>query len=180
MRDHPNVVLAILGDGPYLKDLDRLARDLGVSGQVEFVGKVPFDQVPDYLKGADLFCFSSLTETQGLVTVEAMAAGLPVVAVEATGTQDVIKDGENGLLTPDDSLALAQAITRVLKHPELRSRFQKASLDTARKYGIKTQAEKLVGVYEQAIQAQKEGRKVSVASDGKSRRPHQRRLASSD
>lgn len=180
MQDHPNVVLAILGDGPYLKDLDRLTRNLGVSEQVEFIGKVPFDQVPDYLKAADLFCFSSLTETQGLVTVEAMAAGLPVVAVEATGTQDVIEDGENGLLTPDDDHALAQAISRVLENPELRSKLGRASLNTAGEYGSNTQAKKLVGVYEQAIQAQKEGRKVSVATDGKSRRPLERSPASPD
>jgi 1,2-diacylglycerol 3-alpha-glucosyltransferase len=178
MQDYPNVVLAILGDGPHLKDLDRLTRDLGISEQVEFVGKVPFERVPVYLKAADLFCFSSLTETQGLVTVEAMAAGLPVVAVEATGTQDVIEDGENGLLTPDDSLALAQAISSVLEHPELKSRLGKASLSTARKYGITTQAKKMVAVYQQAIQAQKEGRKVSVAVGGKSRRPLERRSTS--
>jgi hypothetical protein len=66
---------------------------------INLIGTVPFDEVPNYLKAADLFCFASITETQGLVTLEAMAAGLPIVAVDATGTSDAVTNGEQGLLT---------------------------------------------------------------------------------
>jgi glycosyltransferase involved in cell wall biosynthesis len=165
VQRHPDVRLVLLGDGPNRKELVELTQDLGIAGRVDFVGKVPFEEIPCYLKAADLFCFSSLTETQGLVTVEAMAAGLPVVAVDATGTRDVIEHGKDGLLTPDDSQALAQAISRVLEDPQLADRLKAAGLDKARSYSIAEQAQKLLSVYQEAIEARKAGRQVHVAEE---------------
>ncbi len=164
---HPDVCLAILGDGPFRKDLMELARKLGITDRVDFVGKVPFDDVPHYLKAADLFCFASQTETQGLVTVEAMAAGLPVVAVNATGTRDVVEHGKDGYLTSDDSRALAQAISIVLKDEDLMNRLRVASLEKAQSYTIELQARKLVEVYGQAQEDKKAGRHVPVAEEGR-------------
>ena len=165
VQRHPDVRLVLLGDGPNRKELVELTQDLGIAGRVDFVGKVPFEEIPCYLKAADLFCFSSLTETQGLVTVEAMAAGLPVVAVDATGTRDVIEHGKDGLLTPDDSQALAQAISRVLEDPQLADRLKAAGLDKARSYSIAEQAQKLLSVYQEAIEARKAGRQVHVSEE---------------
>lgn len=175
------VRLVILGDGPHRKALTQTARELGISGRVEFAGKVPFGEVPGYLKSADLFCFASLTETQGLVTVEAMAAGLPVVAVNATGTRDVVDDGVDGLLIPDDSRALARAIIRVIEDEPLRRRLRAAAEKKARAYSIELQAKKLVGVYEKAIEAKKAGLQVPVDSEGRQAWPRGRSpISSSD
>ena len=66
---------------------------LGIQDMVTFVGNVPNDQVRDYLEAADLFLFASTSETQGIVLAEAMAAGAPVVAVRAVGTDDIIENG---------------------------------------------------------------------------------------
>ena len=165
VQRHPDVRLVILGDGPYRKDLVELTQSLGIAPSVDFVGKVPFEEIPCYLKAADLFCFSSLTETQGLVTVEAMAAGLPVAALDATGTRDVIEHGKDGLLTPDDSQALAQAISRILDDPGLADRLRAAGLDKARAYSIREQAQKMLSVYQEAIEARIAGRQVHVAEE---------------
>ena len=165
VQRHPDVRLVILGDGPYRKDLVELTESLGIAPSVDFVGKVPFEEIPCYLKAADLFCFSSLTETQGLVTVEAMAAGLPVAAVDATGTRDVIEHGKDGLLTPDDSQALAQAISRILDDPGLADRLRAAGLDKARAYSIREQAQKMLSVYQEAIEARIAGRQVHIAEE---------------
>jgi 1,2-diacylglycerol 3-alpha-glucosyltransferase len=173
------VRLVVLGDGPHRKALTQTARELGIAGRVEFVGKVPFEEVPCYLKAADLFCFASITETQGLVTVEAMAAGLPVVAVNATGTRDVVDDGVDGLLSPDDSAALAQAINRVVEDDPLRRRLRAGGEKKARAYSIKLQAKKLVGVYETAIEAKKAGVQVPVDDEGRQAWPRGRSRISS-
>ena len=135
---------------------------MGVAGRVEFTGVLPFDKVPHYLKAADLFVFASVTETQGLVTMEAMAADLPVVAVAATGTQDVVTDGQEGLLTDNDSGALAQAIERVIGDETLRQRFTQAAYQKAKSLDNKLQAQKLVDVYQQAIADKKADRLVRV------------------
>ncbi|MFZ0548234.1 MAG: glycosyltransferase [Candidatus Promineifilaceae bacterium] len=162
IQEIPHVRLVILGEGDERRDLEKLAKELGVADKIELPGLVPFKDVPNYLAAADLFCFASVTETQGLVTMEAMAVGLPVVAVEAGGTADVIEDGKDGLLTADDPHALAQAIIHVLKDDQLRTSMQTAALDKSDTFDIKHQAEQLIDVYQQAIEAKKNGRVVQV------------------
>lgn len=164
---HQKVRLVVLGDGPHRKALARIARQLGIAGRVEFAGKVPFEDVPSYLKASDLFCFASLTETQGLVTVEAMAAGLPVVAVDATGTRDVVEDGIDGLLVPDDSHALARGIIRVIQDEPLRRRLKAGAEKKARAYSIQSQAKELMSVYEKAIEAKRAGLQVPVEAESR-------------
>ena len=154
--------MVIIGEGDEKRALIKYAKKLGIAERVEFTGKVPFADVPNYLKAADLFCFASITETQGLVTMEALAAELPVVAVEATGTSDVIEHGRQGLLTDNDSDALAQAILQVLADEALWQRFKEAAAARAKEFDMLRQAEKLVAVYHQAIEDQQADRLVRV------------------
>lgn len=162
MQDRTDVRLVIIGGGEERKALEKQARDLGVADRVEFTGVIPFDEVPPHLKAADLFVFASRTETQGLVTMEAMAADLPVVAVDATGTRDVLTHQQEGLLTDNDSQALAQAMERVLGDEELFHRFKEAAQKRAESLDMKLQAERLVDVYHQAIEDKKADRLVPV------------------
>jgi glycosyltransferase involved in cell wall biosynthesis len=85
--------------------------------------------------------------------MEAISAGLPVAAVDATGTRDVIDHGQQGLLTPNDSHALAQAIEQVLGDESLQSRFKEAAWQKAQSFDIKLEAEKLLAVYHEAQEA---------------------------
>jgi glycosyltransferase involved in cell wall biosynthesis len=162
IREIPHVRLVILGEGDERRDLEKLAKELGVAEKIELPGVVPFDEVPNYLAAADLFCFASVTETQGLVTMEAMAAGLPVVAINAGGTADVVENGRDALLTADDPHQLAQAIIRVLQDDELRQSLQTAASQKVETFDIKRLAEQLITVYQQAIEAQRDGRVIQV------------------
>lgn len=162
MKKHPKLRVVLLGDGPERQNLKDLAVRMGIGERVNFMGKVPFDEIPSYLKGADFFGFTSKSETQGLVTLEALAAGLPVVAVDASGTRDIIKDDVQGFLVDDEPNALAQAIDRLLSDQNLYHRFHEAAQDRAKEFEIKCLTKKLINVYEQAIQDKKDKRVVKI------------------
>lgn len=162
LSDHSRARLVLIGDGPDRRKLKRLSQQLGIAPRVDFVGKLPFEEVPIHLNAADLFAFASHTETQGLVTLEAMAAGLPVVAVNAAGTRDVVEHERDGLLTKDDSHALAAAMKRMLDDPGVLDFFRQASMRKAGELEVGRQAKKLIEVYEQVIEAKK-ARKPSLA-----------------
>lgn len=154
--------LILIGDGPQKDDLKKFAKDLGISEHVNFTGLVPFDQIPRYLKAADIFCFSSISETQGLVTMEAMAAGLPVAAVRGTGTTEIVRDGETGMLTENSPAALAQAILNIIGDCELYQKFQNNALEISKSFDIAVQAQKMINIYEQAIEDKKAGRTIKA------------------
>ena len=107
--------LVILGEGPERNNLELFSHSLGIADYVEFLGETPFNDIPGFLKAADFFGFASTTETQGLVTMEALAAGLPVVAVNASGTRDVVENVRQGFLVENDPQALANAIEKLLQ-----------------------------------------------------------------
>jgi glycosyltransferase involved in cell wall biosynthesis len=159
-RSH--VRLVIIGDGPEEKDLKKLAAKLDITQNVDFTGRIPFEDVPKYLKAADIFCFASVTETQGLVTMEAMAAGLPVVAVDATGTRDAVADGKEGLLTPNDSDALAKAIKKVVDDKALQEKFRRNVSKKVKQFDMNLQAKRLIEVYQQAIEDKNANRFIKV------------------
>jgi 1,2-diacylglycerol 3-alpha-glucosyltransferase len=161
--DHPELRVVILGDGPDRDDLEQYAQELGIDRRVDFLGKVPFDEIPAHLKAADFFGFSSNTETQGLVSLEALAAGLPVVAINATGTRDVVEDGRTGILTENSSESLASGIRQLMEDKNLYTRFQAEAMDAAARFDIIAQARKLVGVYEQAIEDKRANRFVTLS-----------------
>ena len=101
---------------------------MGIAEHVTFTGALPFEEVPAYLKAADIFSFASVTETQGLVTIEAMAAGLPVVAVDGSGTRDIVEHGKQGFLVENDADALAKGINKLLSDPQQMKRFSNNAL----------------------------------------------------
>lgn len=162
IKEDNSVRLLLVGDGPQRNDLEKYAKKLGVAEQIKFTGRIPFDAVPAHLKAADIFCFASITETQGLVTMEAMAAGLPVVAVNASGTSDAVVDGQEGLLTKDDPTDLGQALKRVLNDEALLARLKANAVKKAEAFDMMVQAKKMVAVYEQAIEDKKAGRHVQI------------------
>ncbi len=102
---------------------------------VTFVGPVPYAEIAPYYAAADLFVFSSTTETQGLVLLESLAAGTPVVAVSAPGAADVIKDG-GGCLTEASQASFAQGILRVLEDEGELSKLRREAPAVAEHYSI--------------------------------------------
>jgi glycosyltransferase involved in cell wall biosynthesis len=162
LANHNDVRLVLIGEGEDRAGLEAYVQELGIATHVEFTGGLPFVDIPQYLSAADLFCFASVTETQGLVTMEALAAGLPVVAVNGSGTRDVVEYEQQGLLTDNDSQALAQAIQRVIDDQALKQRFAQAATEKARSFEAKHLAKKLVAVYEQAQEDKQADRNIEV------------------
>jgi glycosyltransferase involved in cell wall biosynthesis len=162
LKEEAKLRLVLVGDGPQAQALRQLAGDLGIAERVLFTGQVSFEQIPTYLKAADLFAFASVTETQGLATLEAMAAGLPVVAVAGPGTSDIVEDGEQGFLVQNDPQDLAKKMVELICNPESLSEFKTAVLKKSRSYDNKRLARKMLKVYEQAIRDKKDGQFVTV------------------
>lgn len=163
IRDIPHFRLVLIGDGPDRKDLEYLAKELGIRRRVTFTGSRPFSEVPSYMKAANLFGFASVTETQGLATLEAMAAGLPVIAVDASGTRDILNHGQQGYLVENNAEALAAAVKKLLSNPERMKKFAHAAYKRAQSFNIEKLTKSLLDVYEQAIYAKKKNRFVRVA-----------------
>lgn len=137
--------LAIAGDGPERDALEQRARELNIGERVHFLGAVGRDELPDLYASADAFVFSSMTETQGLVLVEALAAGTAVIAVDAPVVRDVLEGA--GRLVPPMARAFAEAIDAL---PESRDAAQVGqSREAAARFGIDEQARHVASLYEE-------------------------------
>ena len=117
---------------------------------VVFVGKVPNQEVKNYCRAADLFVFCSLSETQGIVLLESMAAGTPVIAVKATGVSDVVINGENGYMTDASEVKFAEKIMDVLEKKELEV-LSRGARRTAEEYRGSEIAKRALSAYAEAI-----------------------------
>jgi len=113
----PETRLMIVAFGPYQGVLQKLAQELGIADKVIFTGRVERTEVYNYLKAGDLFVCASKTETQGLVISEAKACGKPAVAINARGIAQMIENGVDGYLTPDDVEVFTQKVLAVLADP---------------------------------------------------------------
>lgn len=165
MEKYHDLRVIIIGDGTEKNELEKLAQELGIAEWVTFTGQLPFNEVTLHLKAADVFGFASVTETQGLVTMEAMAAGLPVVAVNASGTRDILENGEQGYLVPNDPDALAQSLIQLLDSPENMKRFGANALIRAETFDVKKCAVQLMDVYKQAREDKKHNQFVNIKDE---------------
>lgn len=161
--DHLEAELVIIGSGDEKKNLEKLAETLGLSERVTFTGLIEFDEVPKYLAAADLFVFASVTETQGLVTLEAMASGLPVVAVDASGTREAVGD-DSSILTEHKAEALGEGIRRMLKREDL-SELSRAARKRAESFGLIPQGKAMVEVYQKAMETHAAKERILVPSE---------------
>jgi glycosyltransferase involved in cell wall biosynthesis len=147
LQQCPETVLVIVGEGPDRAACAALARQQGLGGRVRFTGQR--DDIPDLLAAADVAVVPSLwQEPFGLVALEAMAAGRPVVAFRTGGLPESIVDGETGfLVAPGDETGLADAVARVLARPELAGRLGAAAARRAQAFSIRSHVERLEELY---------------------------------
>ncbi len=149
-KDYPNVVFVVVGDGPGKKSLEEQASKLNIADKVIFTGKVPWNEVPKYYNIGDVFVNASITETQGLTFVEAMAAGLPIVAKYAPNLSEFIKDGKNGILVRRNS-DFKHAIINILEDKKLGNKLIDNGYITAKEYSIEEFGDKLEMLYSEII-----------------------------
>jgi D-inositol-3-phosphate glycosyltransferase len=132
-----------------LPELRRLARALGLAEHVQFVGPIPHEQTAVFYRAADVCAVPSRYESFGLVAVEAMACGRPVVAARTGGLQVTVEDGVNGyLVDPDDSTQMAERLLTLWACPSLRAKLGAAGLVTAQHYAWPVIAERMRCLYE--------------------------------
>jgi 1,2-diacylglycerol 3-alpha-glucosyltransferase len=144
----PNLHLMIMGQGAARADLERLARQLGIANSVLFTGPVAYDQVSNYLTAADLFATASVTEVHPLTVIEAMAAGLPVVAVASPGIVDTIVSGESGLLTTRPDGGLAAALVGLASNEARRQQMAQTARCSSERFDITHTVQRTLALYE--------------------------------
>jgi phosphatidylinositol alpha-mannosyltransferase len=156
----PGVQVLIVGRG----DEDELCEEAGpLAGHLRFLGQVDDDEKASAMRSADVYCAPNTGgESFGIVLVEAMAAGTPVVASDLDAFRRVLRDGEAGrLVAVDDGDALAAGLIDVLGDDALRARYVEAAKTAVRRYDWSVVAQQIVRVYETVAAA---GAKVEVAS----------------
>ncbi|MCI5606000.1 MAG: glycosyltransferase [Treponema sp.] len=146
-----DAVLVIVGDGGELPALKAKASKLPYSWNICFTGYCNRDELAYYYKMADVFVFPSLTETQGLVTLEAMTIGLPVVAIGEMGTLDVMQGDNGGFMVKNDLQEFSQKVIALLQDKELHEQKSKEAVEWSKKWSITETTDKLIAVYEKAI-----------------------------
>lgn len=144
----PRAQLAIVGDGPARESLERLGRRLDIADHLHWTGYLPRTVVlREAYQGADGFVFASQTETQGLVLLEAMAQGLPCVAVAAQGTCDLLEEGSGALIAPLHAEAFAARVAALLADGAWRSRLSSAAREHAAQWSAPAAARRLEQIY---------------------------------
>ena len=153
-RQQPQLVLVIAGEGPALPSLRRQAAELGIEKLVRFVGYLPRDgALRDCYAAADVFTFASRTETQGLVLLEAMAIGLPVLAIPALGAAEIIKPGRGAIAAAETPEGFAGQLVGLLNRPTKLLIMADEAIDFAREWDAASQGTRLVALYRQLLRA---------------------------
>lgn len=150
----PELHLLLLGEGPAQASLKAQARALELEDQVHFIGAVPNHEVPNYIAAADLFVTASVTEVHPLTVIEAMATGLPVVAVASPGIVDSVESGRTGLLTSRPDGGLAAAMVGLALNPGQRAQMSAAARADSYRYDIKRTINLTLELYER-LQAER-------------------------
>jgi glycosyltransferase involved in cell wall biosynthesis len=150
----PNAIFVIAGEGPALPSLRAQAVELGIVERLKFIGYLDRDtELLDCYRAGDLFIFASRTETQGLVLLEALAQGTPVVSTAHMGTCDVLEHARGARIASDDIAAFAQAVCDLLLNDTARERLALLAPIDASKWSSRAFAERLARCYEGAIES---------------------------
>ncbi|MFP4473421.1 MAG: glycosyltransferase [Candidatus Omnitrophota bacterium] len=158
MEQKPDTHYLLVGGGPSLKEIKEQVSEAGLSGRVTITGNLDGQDLIDGYHAGDVFGFASHSETQGLVLLEAMAAGLPVIGVDAFGTRDFVESEKNGKVIPeDDDGVFADALSWYYQLDDARKKeMRKNARDCAKSYSIGRCTERMLNLYRRLIQNTKQ------------------------
>ena len=159
LNDTRDVRLLLVGDGQDRPRLEHLAKELGISGKTIFAGARPWGEIGKYYQAGDVFVNTSQSEAQGLTYIEAMAAGLPVIARADRCLEGILREGVNGY-SFEDRDGLIRALDKVLSGDLERERLSRGALNTAEGFSAAGYADRVAGVYYQLLERSR-GRSVS-------------------
>lgn len=158
-QKEPLARLLIVGYGEERQALEELTEGLNLRGQVSFIGRVPNEVVPQYMAASDVFILPSLlaSESFGIVNLEAMASGLPIVVSRVRGLGEIVEDGQNGfLIEPRNPEAIAQKVLLLLQDEGLRQRIGERNRQKAKQYSWQEIVAKLEEIYFQCLTGRRE------------------------
>lgn len=153
LQQTPAAHALVVGNGALRDSIGEIATAAGVRDRLHLPGVLTGQELADAYHAMNLFAFASLSETQGMVVTEAMTAGLPVVALDAPGVSDVIRDGENGRLLPaGDTGAFVAALREIAEADQnRRAKLVQAARETAAEFSPERCTDRLEGVYAQTL-----------------------------
>ncbi len=147
----PEAILLVAGGGPYSDELESMAADLEISANIRFLGPTPRIKMDGLYAAADVFCFPSPSETQGLVIGEARAAGVPCVVVDAGGAPEHVADGIDGFRIPaGDINSYMDRLCDILSNSNLKAYMRENALKNARQFTPDVMISRVVNVYMRA------------------------------
>jgi glycosyltransferase involved in cell wall biosynthesis len=152
-KSQPDILLIVAGEGPAEASLHALSEDLGLQDNIQFIGYLDrHKELNACYKSADIFVFASKSETQGLVLLEAMAQGVPVVAIAELGTKSILVEGQGAMIAPDDESIFADKVMSLLNDRSRLATLGKSAKDYAQEcWTSAAQAERMAQFYEGVI-----------------------------
>ncbi|GBR77516.1 glycosyl transferase family 1 [Candidatus Termititenax dinenymphae] len=152
LKVRTHILFVVIGDGQHRPVIEKMAMDLGIRDKMLFTGYISDKtELAGWYKAAQAFVFSSLTETQGLVILEAMSVGTPVVAVDAMGISDIIHDNTGGFASKPDVSEFALKLTRLLSDKELHKQKSNEASQLAKRMSMFNMTNRLVENYQRLI-----------------------------
>ena len=149
----PRVKLMLVGDGEEKEHLEGLVGELELEEDVMFIGRVPNEEIPEYMAASDVFVLPSLSEGFPNVVLQAMAAGLPIIASKVGGLPEIIEEGGNGFLVePKNAAQIADRISQLLEDDELRLKISRNNRRKATQYSWEAVVDRLEEVYQSFLQ----------------------------
>jgi glycosyltransferase involved in cell wall biosynthesis len=151
-KEISDVLFIIAGEGPARIGLENESKTLGLADNTMFLGYLDRNiELNSCYRAADIFVFSSRTETQGLVLLEAMAQGLPVVSTAELGTRDVLHEGAGVWIAREDVFDFSRKVVRMLRDAGARKRLGEVALDYAREWSADMQAKRMLAFYQSVL-----------------------------
>jgi len=147
LSQDPKIHLLIVGDGPKRTEILHGFHRRGLKDAITWVGLMPREDLPAVYSAADIFVFPSVTETQGLVTIEAMLCGAPVVGVNKMGTAEILEGDKGGFLAENDAKDFAQKILFLINDPVLRAKKSREATLHAKRWTIGHACDEMEKIY---------------------------------
>ena len=151
IKHHHHVKFLIVGDGPAKTKLEIKRKAYGLEKSIIFTGYITWEKIPEAYQASDVFVFASTSETQGLVTVEAMASGLPIVVKHDLAYTDIVKDNVNALIFKDND-EFASKVEKLILNPELCKNMSTNSINLSKNFTLTEFGKKVEKYYEWILQ----------------------------
>ena len=153
LREIPDARFLVVGGGPHLEYLKELAVKLNLGDYFKFTGRAPQEDLIAAYTTADVFVTASTIDTQGLVVLESLACGTPVVAANAKALPEIAVENETGLLfEPGDIAGLAAQVVKMLRDQEMREKMSENGLNLVKSHSLEKSVDRLVEIYESAVE----------------------------